>query len=109
MRLADRGRPTGYIPFHLTDLPATQVLKPLVFHMSLPNHPALQRLRRLDGSLPGFSDRLSDFLYGEEYQRCVYGEDYQQRVLNLQDDDLAWLVDHIDNARAALPFLSTSA
>jgi len=71
--------------------------------MSSPNHPALQRLHRLDPGISGFHDQLHDVLYGEEYQRCVYGESYPQRVVNLQGDDLAWLVDHLDKARTVLP------
>lgn len=74
--------------------------------MSSPNHPTLQQLRDLDRSLPGFHDRLNDFLHKEVYQRWVYGENYQQRVVNLQGDDLAWLVDYLDKARSVLPFPS---
>jgi len=92
---------TEYLPPHLTDPPAGRVPDLLI---PPPNHPALQRLHHLDRSLPGFHDQLHDVLYGEEYQRCVYGENYQQRVVNPQGDDLAWLVDHLDKARTALPF-----
>ena len=76
--------------------------------MSLPNHPALQQLRDLDRSLPGFHDQFSNVLCGEEYQRCVYGENYQQRVLSLHGDDLTWLLDRLDEARGALPFRGPS-
>jgi len=55
--------------------------------MSSPSPPVLQQLRRLDRSSPDFQDRLSNVLYGEEYRRCVP---------NLQGDDLAWLVDYLD-------------
>ena len=47
----------------------------------------LQQLRHLDRSSSGFHDQLSDILYGEDYARCIP---------DLQGDDLAWLVDHLD-------------
>jgi len=57
---------------------------------------ALQGLRHLNRSSPDFHDKLSNVLYGEEYQRCVQ---------NLQADDLVWLVDYLDKVRrrATLP------
>ena len=39
--------------------------------MSSTNHPVLQKLHRLDRSLPEFHTQLSKALYGDEYQRCV--------------------------------------
>jgi len=64
--------------------------------MPSPNHPALEQLRRLDRSLSGFHDQLCNVFYGKEYQGCVP---------NLQGGDSAWLVDYLDEVRAAsLPF-----
>jgi len=65
--------------------------------MSSPGPPALQRLHSLDRSPPEFQDRLSNILYGEEYQKCV---------LNLRNDDSVWLVDYLDKVRrhVTLPF-----
>jgi len=47
----------------------------------------LQQLLRLDRSSSEFSDWLDNALHGREYQKCVP---------NLQDDDLKWLVDYLD-------------
>jgi len=58
--------------------------------MSPPSHPTLRQLHRLYRSLPDFHDQLKGILYGEEYKQCV---------LNLQDDDLVWLVDYLDKVR----------
>ena len=55
--------------------------------MSSPTLPALQQLRRLDGSSSGFCDQLSGVLYGEEYKQCVP---------DLRGDDLVWFVDYLD-------------
>jgi hypothetical protein len=52
--------------------------------------PALQQLRRLNGSSPDFHDQLCKVLSGEEYRQCVS---------NLQGDDLVWLVGYLDNVR----------
>ena len=64
--------------------------------MSSPSSPAVQRLRRLDKSSPGFHDQLCNALYGEEYI---------QRVPVLQPDDVVWLVDYLDTVHrhVALP------
>ena len=65
--------------------------------MSPPSPPVLQQLHRLDQSLPGFHDELSNILDGKGYQRCVS---------NLQDhDSLMQLVDHLDKVHRliALP------
>ena len=53
-------------------------------------HNLLQQLHRLDGSSSRFHDKLCNILYGEEYKKCV---------LNLQKNDLAWLVDYLDKVR----------
>ena len=63
--------------------------------MTLPIPQALQQLHCLDRSLPTFHDKLSNVLYGEEYQQCVQ---------KLQGDDLAWLVDYLDKVRRSLYF-----
>ena len=46
----------------------------------------LQQLHDLDRSSPQFHDQLSNLLRGEEYRSS----------LNLQGDDLAWLVEYLD-------------
>jgi hypothetical protein len=58
--------------------------------MPSPNHPTLQQLNRLNRSSSRFHDRLRSVLYGEEYKRCV---------LDIQGDDLVWLVDYLDKVR----------
>ena len=55
---------------------------------TLPSYPVLQKLNNLDKSSSEFHVRLNDVLYAEEYIQCV---------TNIQDDDLAWLVDFLDN------------
>ena len=55
---------------------------------TFPSYPVLQKLNNLDKSSPEFHVRLNDVLYAEEYIQCV---------TNIQDDDLAWLVDFLDN------------
>ena len=71
--------------------------------MSSHRSPALEQLHYLDRSSPDFHDRLSNVLYGEEYQQCVQ---------SLQDDDLVWLVDYLDKVRhqvaQAFPFSAYS-
>ena len=66
--------------------------------MSSPSPPAFQQLRQLNRSSPDFHDQLSNVLYGEEYQQCVQ---------NLQDYDLVWLVDYLDNVRRHTSFPRT--
>ena len=58
--------------------------------MSSPGLPALQPLRHLNESSPGFHDQLSNILYGKEYEQCVP---------NLEGNDLVWLVDYLDKVR----------
>ena len=60
----------------------------------------LERLRRLDRPSSGFPDQLSNILYGEDYTRCVP---------DLQGDDLAWLIDYLDNVRRRVPLLPPSS
>ena len=55
--------------------------------MSPPNLTALQQLRRLDRSSPGFHDQLSNVLNSKQYERTVP---------NLQGDELVSLVDYLD-------------
>ena len=50
--------------------------------------PPLRRLHRLDSSSPDFQNLLCDVLCGEEYVQCVR---------NLEGENLAWLVDYLDN------------
>ena len=65
--------------------------------MSSPTSPALQKLHHLDRSSPNFHDQLCNALHGEEYTQCV---------LNLQGDDLVWIVDYLDKVRrrVTLPY-----
>ena len=55
--------------------------------MSSASSLALQGLDCLDWSSPYFHNKLSEILYGEEYAQCV---------LSLQDDEVVWLVDYLD-------------
>ena len=63
--------------------------------MSPPSSPALQRLDLLNGPSPDFHNQLSNVLCGEEYRRSV---------LDLQGDDLVWLVDYLDKVRSHVNF-----
>ena len=58
--------------------------------MSPPTLSVLQRLGSLDKSSPEFHDQLSNALCGKEYMRCVP---------DLQDGDIRWLIDYLDEAR----------
>ena len=58
--------------------------------MSSTSLPALQQLRSLDRSSPGFHDQVCSVLYEEEYQKCM---------LDLQGDDSAWLVEYLNEVR----------
>ena len=62
----------------------------------MPSHYLLQQLDRLDGSPSKFHNQLNNILHGEEFK---------QSLLNLQGDDLTWLVDYLDGVRRqiALP------
>lgn len=50
--------------------------------------PPLRRLHCLDSSSPDFQNLLCDIFCGEEYVQCVQ---------NLEGENLAWLVDYLDN------------
>jgi hypothetical protein len=63
----------------------------------MPSHSLLQRLQRFSRSSSGFPDQLANVLYGEEYL---------QSVADLQDDDLMWLVDYLDEVRWCVIFPS---
>jgi len=65
--------------------------------MSSPSLPALQQLDRLNRSLPNFHDQLNDIIHGQEYIQCVP---------DLRVEDLAWLVDYLDEVRrrVVLPY-----
>lgn len=56
----------------------------------MPPHNFLQHLQRLSRSSPEFHGQLSNAFRGEEYR---------QRVLNIQGDNLASLVDSLDKVR----------
>jgi len=59
--------------------------------MPSPGPQLLQRFHGLERSSPHFYDQLTNILYGEEYMR---------HVSDLQDDDIRWLVDYLDEARS---------
>ena len=65
---------------------------------STPALPALQQLDSLDRSSSDFYKQLDGILRGEEYKKYVYREDHKL-VLNLQHDDLVWLINHLDSVR----------
>jgi hypothetical protein len=56
----------------------------------MPLHNVLKQLDRLNNSLSGFHDELSNVLSWEEYKQCVP---------NLQNGDLVWLVEYLDRVR----------
>jgi len=56
----------------------------------MPSPTPLQQLRRLDKLSPQFPDRLTGLLRKQEYK------DY---VTNLQDQDLSWLVECLNDVR----------
>lgn len=62
-----------------------------------PSSPVLRELQRLTYSSPNFHNKLRNALYGKEYKQCLP---------NLGDDDLAWLVEYLDNVRS-YPTVST--
>jgi hypothetical protein len=55
--------------------------------MSSSAPPPLQQLSRLDRASSEFPQQLDNVLRGQEYKQCV---------LNLQGDDLTWLVNYLD-------------
>jgi len=65
-----------------------------VFPMSSPSSPAMQHLHYLDKSASDFQDKHSNILYGQGHEQCVWG---------LQGDDLAWLVDYLNEVRRCVP------
>lgn len=64
--------------------------------MSSPAPPALRQLRHLDRSSSEFHAQVYNILLEEEYQKCV---------LNLQGNDLVWLIDFLDKVRGHVAFL----
>ena len=60
----------------------------------------LRQLHRLKASSPQFPAEIASILGGEEYKASV---------VTLQDRDLMWLVDHLDNVRPLRDFDSTCA
>ena len=64
--------------------------------MSLPSSPVLQRLHRLDQSSPDFCDQLHKVLYEQEY--ALHEKIFEQ-------DDLAWLIDYLDEVRHEVSLL----
>ncbi|KAF9643026.1 kinase-like protein [Thelephora ganbajun] len=65
--------------------------------MAPPTHPALQQIYHLDRSSPDFHDQLDNVLHGQEYDQCVP---------NLEEEDLAWLVNYLDKT---LDYLDSSS
>lgn len=53
----------------------------------------LQQLRSLEKPSPEFPKHLMGILHQEGYKNCVVG---------LQNDDLAWLVEYLDNVSRRL-------
>ena len=93
MRLVDQGRhPLLTYTTYLAG--SGHLLPPVSAWTAMPAHNLLQPLRRLNRSSPGCCDQHSNILHGEEYKRCVP---------SLQDDDLAWLVDYLDEVRHRPP------
>ena len=58
--------------------------------MPSPSSLALLQFRHLDRSSPNFDDQLRNVLYGSEYDKYA---------LNIQGDDLMWLVNYLDEVR----------
>ena len=56
----------------------------------------LQQFRDLDRASPHFHEYLSNTLRGEEYQNILP---------KLQNEDLAWLVEYLDNVSLQIIFL----
>ena len=61
--------------------------------MTLPS--SLQKLHDLDRTSPHFDNQLINFLRGNEYKDAAP---------SLQGENLAWLVDYLDNVRFHLVF-----
>lgn len=61
----------------------------------LPTRPVLKEICDLDRSLASFPHRLSYILHGPEYDQCV---------LNLGDNDLAWLINYLDGVCRCVSF-----
>ena len=78
-----------------TTFPCHSSPRLILYLMSSPSPPALQRLHRLTRSSPGFHDQLNNVLYGEEYRQCLP---------NLQGDYLVWLVDYLDEVSRCVAF-----
>ena len=78
--------PEDHTPETVSNHPDTPL--PLAPPMRSPGHPVLQQLRDLDTSSSKFHLQLSSALYRDDYTRCV---------TNLQGNDLAWLVDFLDD------------
>ena len=84
--------PHGLCKAPYTNTPLPAMLPPIRYlsrggPMQSPNHPVLQKLHDFDRSLLEFHNQLSNVLYGEEYARGV---------MNLEGDNLRWLVDYLD-------------
>ena len=62
----------------------------------IPHSPKLQQLHDLDRTSPRFHEQLSRFFRGEEYRNAL---------LNLQSEDLSWLVDYLDSVSLQTSFL----
>lgn len=60
-----------------------------------PVHPALQQIYGLDRTSPEFDNQLDDLLHGDEYEGCVQ---------ELENSDLVWLINYLDNVRLYVPF-----
>ena len=54
----------------------------------MPPFDLLHQLHRLDPSSPDFPTLIADIVHGDGYRDCV---------ASLQDGELAWLIEYLDN------------
>lgn len=66
--------------------------------MSSPNHTPLEQLLRLDQHSPDFHDRISNVLYGKEYQAWIRG---------MRSDEAKKLIEYFDKALDNLDYSSS--
>ena len=55
--------------------------------VSFPSSLALQKFSRLESSSQDFPEQLCDLLYGEDYTQCAQ---------DLQEKDLVWFIEYLD-------------
>jgi len=64
----------------------------------MPSLTPLQQLRCLDKLSPQFPDRLTSLLCEQEYV---------DHVTSLQDEDLSWLIEYLDDVRPRVAFTNS--